>query len=66
MRRLEHLEPQSVALDNTGIKAFREWFATYYAERWDQQLASDADNGNLARVASQALHDYEAGKATEW
>jgi hypothetical protein len=36
MSRIEHIEQLVTALDETELKAFRDWFAAYDAEAWDR------------------------------
>jgi hypothetical protein len=65
MSKLEAAENQVKQLDPQELKSFRQWFAEFDAELWDQQFESDVHNGKLDKFAERALHDYEAGKSTE-
>jgi len=65
MDRVEQIEGQIKALNQDELKAFREWFAAYDAEVWDQQIEADAKNGRLLGLADQALRDHKDGRSTE-
>ena len=61
MSRVEHIEGQVKRLDLDELKAFRDWFAQYDAEAWDDQIEADAKNGKLRSLAERALRDHESG-----
>ena len=65
MSRVEQVEGQVESLSADELKAFREWFARYDADIWDQQIESDAKNGKLLSLADSALRDHAAGRSTE-
>jgi hypothetical protein len=65
MNRVDNLEGQVKQLTAEELRAFREWFAQFDAEVWDQQLESDVRSGKLDELAAQALRDHKAGRATE-
>jgi hypothetical protein len=64
MSRVEHLEGQVKSLSLDELKAFRDWFAQYDAEAWDEQIEADAKNGKLRSLAERALRDHESGRST--
>ena len=45
--------------------AFREWFLTYDAEEWDQQIEADVQSGKLDALADAAIADHKAGRTQE-
>jgi hypothetical protein len=47
------------------LRRFRDWFAEFEADRFDQQIERDAKAGRLDQLAEQALADYRAGRARE-
>jgi hypothetical protein len=65
MSRVEQLEQQIASLDQDELRVLREWFARFDADDWDRQIASDAKNGKLARLAERALKDHKAGRSTD-
>jgi hypothetical protein len=60
MGRVEQIEGQVQSLSRDELKAFREWFARYEADIWDQQIESDAQNGKLLSLADAMM--VEKGK----
>jgi hypothetical protein len=46
------------------LKGFRDWFARFDAEAWDDQIEADAKNGKLRSLAERALRDHESGRST--
>jgi hypothetical protein len=65
MSRVEQVEGQVKSLSADELKAFREWFASYDADIWDQQIQADAKSGKLLSLAERALRDHEDGRSTE-
>jgi hypothetical protein len=65
MSRVEQLEQQIAALDGEELRVLREWFAQFDSDDWDRQIAADANNGKLARLAARALQDHAAGLSSE-
>ena len=64
MSRVEHIEGEVKSLGLDELKAFRDWFAQYDAEAWDEQIEADAKNGKLRSLAERALRDHESGRST--
>ena len=52
MSRVEHVEGQVKSLSLDELKAFRDWFAQFDAEVWDDQIEADAKNGKLRPLLS--------------
>ena len=44
---------------------FRQWFAEFDGETWDDQIEPVAATGRLDVLAAEALAEYHEGKATE-
>jgi hypothetical protein len=65
MSRVEQVEGQVKSLNADELKAFRDWFASYDADIWDQQIEADAKNGKLLSLAERALRDHKDGRSTE-
>ena len=64
MRRVEQVESQVKELSPDELKLFRDWFAQFDADLWDQQIEADAKSGKLLDLANRALGDHEAGRST--
>ena len=61
---MEHIEGQVKSLSLDEMKAFRDWFARFDAEAWDDQIQADAKNGKLRPLAERALRDHQSGRST--
>jgi len=64
MSRVGHIEGQVKSLSSDELWAFRDWFAQFDAEAWDDQIEADANNGKLRSLAERALRDHESGRST--
>jgi hypothetical protein len=64
MSRVEHIKGQVKSLSLDELTAFRDWFAQFDAEVWDDQIEADAKNGKLRSLAQRALQDHESGRST--
>jgi hypothetical protein len=64
MDRVENLEGQVKNLSLAELRAFRDWFANFDAEVWDEQIEADSRNGKLRSFAERALRDHEAGRSS--
>jgi hypothetical protein len=62
MNKLESLEHEVEKLSAEELAAFREWFATYDADAWDEQIERDVKAGRLDRLAAGALAAHERGE----
>jgi hypothetical protein len=64
MSKVEQIEDQVKDLSSDELRAFRNWFAEFDAEAWDQQIEADAKRGRLFSLAERALADHTAGRST--
>jgi hypothetical protein len=64
MSRVEQIEGEVKSLSPDELRAFRDWFARFDAEVWDDQIEADAKNGKLKSLAERALRDHESGRST--
>jgi hypothetical protein len=64
MSRVEQIEGEVKSLSPDELKAFRDWFARFDADVWDDQIEVDAKNGKLKSLAERALRDHESGRST--
>lgn len=62
MTKVESLEREVEKLSREELAAFREWFATYDADAWDEQIERDVRAGKLDRLAADALAAHERGQ----
>ncbi len=63
MSNLEELEHRIQNLPSGELAKFRAWFIDFDHMLWDKQIESDSKSGKLHGLASEALTDYQAGKA---
>ena len=65
MSDLEKLEIKIKNLPTEELSKFRAWFIEFDHLLWDKQLEGDSKAGKLHGLVSEALVDYQAGKARE-
>lgn len=65
MSKVKYLETQIQELTPQELKAFRDWFAKFDAESWDQEFEADVKAGKLDAMADRALRDHHAGLSTK-
>lgn len=65
MSDLEELERRIQNLPIEDLSKFRAWFIEFDHLLWDRQIAADSKAGKLHGLVSEALADYQAGKARE-
>ncbi len=63
MSEVEQLEKQIESLSPKDLAEFRAWFVEFDARVWDQQIEADSKAGRLDRFVSEALAEYQEGKA---
>ena len=64
MNTLQNIEAAVSQLPSDELARFREWFAEFDAECWDQQLERDVHAGKLDKLADEALNQYRSGRCT--
>jgi hypothetical protein len=47
------------------LARFRQWYAEFDAQIWDEQFERDAKAGKLNKLAEKAIEEYRAGKSKE-
>ena len=47
------------------MTAFRDWFLTFDAGRWDQQFEQDVAGGRLDALADEAIRDLREGRCKD-
>lgn len=65
MSSIKDIEIAVSKLSPEELSAFRNWFAEFDAEAWDQQLEADVAAGRLDSLAEEALRDAREGRCTE-
>ena len=65
MSELEDLEHRIKNLPTDELAKLRAWFIEYDHMLWDKQIEADSKAGKLHGLVSEALADYQAGKARE-
>jgi hypothetical protein len=65
MTSLASLEQAISELPPAELAELRRWFAEFDAAAWDAQIEADAQSGKLDALATEALAEYNAGKAQE-
>jgi hypothetical protein len=65
MTKVEQLTEALRQLSRAELMVFREWFRTYDAEAWDQQIEGDAESGKLDTLADAAIAHHRAGRSQE-
>jgi hypothetical protein len=65
MTTLNEIEQAVQSLPPEQLAAFRDWFARYEAQRWDEDFESDVKAGRLDSLAEQAIKDLQNGNCSE-
>lgn len=58
MRKVEKIEEQIRKLSDPELAEFRQWFAEFDAQAWDQQIEADVRSGKLDALneATKQIH----------
>ena len=65
MTTVDEIEKAVAKLPPEELAAFRAWFETFEAQRFDDALERDATSGTLDRLAEEALAAHRAGQTRE-
>lgn len=65
MSRIETIEKAIEALTAEELAAFRAWFESFDAARFDEKIERDARGGRLDGLSEQALTGFREGRARE-
>jgi len=65
MTTLNEIEQAVQSLSPEQLAAFRDWFARYEAQCWDDDFESDVKTGRLDSLAEQAIKDLQNGNCSE-
>jgi hypothetical protein len=61
---LHDLEQAVTQLPKSDLEAFTQWFESYLAQTWDEQIEADVAAGRLDAVGERAEDDFKAGRCT--
>lgn len=64
VNQLKELEKAVSQLSPQDLKEFRNWFAEFDSEAWDQQFERDVATGKLDELAEKALKHLRKGNCT--
>ena len=64
MSDISALERAVENLTSSDLMKFRAWFLSYDADLWDKEIEEDYRSGKLNDLISEAIQDYQEGKAT--
>ena len=59
----EEISEEIMQLPQDQLQKFREWYEVFDSEKWDDQIASDANDGKFDEIADRAIKEYKAGKS---
>ena len=65
MGKVERVKREVRKFSPKELAEFRQWFAGFDAEAWDQQFESDAKAGRLDALAERALRNHAADKSSK-
>jgi hypothetical protein len=65
MSEIEQLEQAIENLSPQELAKLRAWFVEFDARVWDAQIEADAKAGKLDDFITEALAEYQNGKARE-
>ena len=57
----ESIEHAVEQLNRKDLAAFREWFTTFEATEWDDQIGRDICAGKLDSLAEEGIREVKAG-----
>ena len=62
--QLKEIENAVSQLSPQDLREFRDWFAEFDSEAWDQQFERDVATGKLDKLAEKALKHLREGNCT--
>lgn len=62
MTKLEKIEKDIAALDQSELAVLAGWFAEYHAKLWDDQIEQDVISGRLNGLIRAAEREISEGK----
>jgi hypothetical protein len=65
MSTVEKIQAAVRELSAEDLTEFRQWFAEFDADLWDQQLEMDVASGRLDELGEEALRNLREGHCTD-
>lgn len=65
MRKIEEIEQQIRNLSDAELIEFRQWYAQFDAQVWDEKLDADVRAGKLDALGEKARRAHAQGKSTK-
>jgi hypothetical protein len=62
--QLKEIKKAVSQLSPQDLREFRDWFAEFDSEAWDQQFERDVATGKLDKLAEKALKHLREGNCT--
>lgn len=62
MSSVEEIERAVSELPPEELRRFREWFAAFEEDLWDQQIQRDLSSGRLDALVEEARTEYRSGR----
>ena len=63
--QLKEIKKAVSQLSPQDLRKFRDWFAEFDSEAWDQQFETDVATGKLDELADKALKHLREGNCTD-
>lgn len=65
MRKIEEIEQQIRNLSDAELTEFRQWYAQFDAQVWDEKFDADVRAGKLDALGEKARRAHAQGKSTK-
>lgn len=65
MRKIEEIEQQIRNLSDAELIKFRQWYAQFDAQVWDEKFDADVRAGKLDALGEKARRAHAQGKSTK-
>lgn len=65
MRKIEEIEQQIRNLSDAELIEFRQWYAQFDAQVWDEKFDADVRAGKLDALGEKARRAHAQGKSTK-
>ena len=65
MSTIFEIENAVQKLSRHELSSFRDWFLSFDASAWDQQLEDDVAAGRLDALADEAIRDFREGRCSD-
>jgi hypothetical protein len=65
MSSVKEIESAVARLSAKELAVFRNWFAEFDGQAWDQQFERDVAAGRLDALGEEALRDLDEGRCTD-